>query len=166
WQARAGRAARGAHSSPRPGAPSAAAGGTGQTWSSRRRRQPAACRADCEQTEYATATFPRVRPKSASFRSPRYLRAGRRTARPDAAVTAPVAPLVSVITPVYNGGDYLRECIESVRSQTYTNWRYTIVNNCSTDDSLAIALHYAKLDPRIRVLSNGSFLDIIQNHNH
>jgi glycosyltransferase involved in cell wall biosynthesis len=81
-------------------------------------------------------------------------------------VTVPAAPLVSVVTPVYNGAEYLRECIESVRAQTYTNWRYTIVNNCSTDDTLALALHYAKLDGRIRVLSNPAFLAIIDNHNH
>jgi glycosyltransferase involved in cell wall biosynthesis len=80
-------------------------------------------------------------------------------------MTSP-APLVSVVTPVYNGGEYLRECVESVRAQTYTNWRYTIVNNCSTDDTLAIALHYAKLDGRIRVVSNPAFLAIIDNHNH
>jgi glycosyltransferase involved in cell wall biosynthesis len=41
-------------------------------------------------------------------------------------------PLVSVVTPVYNGEIYLRECIESVLNQTYTHWDYTIVNNCST----------------------------------
>ena len=78
----------------------------------------------------------------------------------------PSAPLVSVITPVYNGADYLRECIESVRAQTYTNWRYTIVNNCSTDDTLSIALHYAKQDARIRVRNNQTFLPLIDNHNH
>ena len=74
-------------------------------------------------------------------------------------------PLVSVVTPVYNGGRYLRECIESVIAQTYTNWRYTVVNNRSTDDSLQIAQHYARLDPRIRVHDNAEFLPIIDNHN-
>ena len=76
------------------------------------------------------------------------------------------APLVSVVTPVYNGGKYLRECIESVIAQSYTNWRYTIVNNRSTDDSLEIALHYASLDSRFRVHDNAEFLPIIDNHNH
>jgi glycosyltransferase involved in cell wall biosynthesis len=75
-------------------------------------------------------------------------------------------PLVSVLTPVYNGGEYLRACIESVMAQTYTNWRYTIVDNCSTDDTQQIAHHYAQLDGRIRVHTNRVFLPIIDNHNH
>ncbi len=78
--------------------------------------------------------------------------------------TAPL-PLVSVLTPVYNGAEYLAECIESVLAQTYPNWDYTIVNNCSTDESLAIARKYAARDPRIRVVTNDRFLRIIENHN-
>lgn len=74
-------------------------------------------------------------------------------------------PLVSVLTPVYNGADYLDECIESVLAQTYPHWQHTIVNNCSTDESLAIARRYARQDPRIRVVSNARFLSIIENHN-
>jgi glycosyltransferase involved in cell wall biosynthesis len=75
-------------------------------------------------------------------------------------------PLVSVVTPVYNGGKYLRECIESVFAQRYGNWRYTIVNNRSTDDTLQIAQSYAQRDPRVRVFDNAEFLPIIHNHNH
>lgn len=75
-------------------------------------------------------------------------------------------PLVSVVTPVYNGGKYLRECIESVLAQRYGNWRYTIVNNRSTDDTLQIAQSYAQRDPRVRVFDNAEFLPIIANHNH
>lgn len=74
-------------------------------------------------------------------------------------------PLVSVVTPVYNGGKYLRECIESVIAQSYANWRYTIVNNCSTDDTLEIARYYERSDPRIRVHDSAEFLPIIDNHN-
>ncbi len=76
------------------------------------------------------------------------------------------APLVSVVTPVYNGGKWLRECIESVIAQRYQNWRYTIVNNRSTDDTREIAEHYARLDGRLRVHNNLDFLPIIDNHNH
>ena len=74
-------------------------------------------------------------------------------------------PLVSVLTPVYNGAQYLRECIESVLAQTYTNWEYTILNNCSTDGTQAIAEEYAKQDKRVRVHRNDSLLGIIVNHN-
>jgi len=75
-------------------------------------------------------------------------------------------PLVSVITPVYNGEEFLAECIESVLAQTYQNWDYTVVNNRSTDGTLEIAQSYAARDPRIRVHDNREFLPIIQNHNH
>jgi len=74
-------------------------------------------------------------------------------------------PLVSVVTPVYNGASYLRECIESVLGQTYGNWDYTIVNNCSTDRTLDIALEYAAQNPRIRVHNNEAFVRVIENHN-
>jgi glycosyltransferase involved in cell wall biosynthesis len=77
----------------------------------------------------------------------------------------PEEPLVSVVTPVYNGEDFLTECIESVLRQTYGNYEYIIVNNCSTDRSLEIALNYAKKDGRIRVESNRQFLGVIANHN-
>jgi len=40
-------------------------------------------------------------------------------------------PLVSIITPVYNGAEFLRECIESVLAQTYANWDYTILNTAA-----------------------------------
>ena len=74
-------------------------------------------------------------------------------------------PLVYVMTPVYNGEDYLRQCIESVLTQTYSNWVYTIVNNRSTDRTLEIAQEYAASDSRIRIHNNRDFLPIIENHN-
>jgi glycosyltransferase involved in cell wall biosynthesis len=74
-------------------------------------------------------------------------------------------PLVTVLTPVYNGEDFLAECIESVLAQTYNNFEYIIVNNCSTDRSLEIALSYAKKDPRVRVHNNETFVGVIANHN-
>jgi glycosyltransferase involved in cell wall biosynthesis len=75
-------------------------------------------------------------------------------------------PLVSIVTPVYNNADDLAECIESVLAQTYQNWDYTIVNNCSTDGSAEIARRYAAKDSRIRVHDNRQFLRAIRNHNH
>lgn len=75
-------------------------------------------------------------------------------------------PLVSVVTPVYNGEKYLADCIESVLRQTYQNWQYVIVNNCSTDHTLEIAQHYAQQDARIRIHNNEEFLALMPNWNH
>ncbi len=74
-------------------------------------------------------------------------------------------PLVTILTPVYNGEKYLVECIESVLTQTFKNWEYIIVNNCSTDRSLMIAESYARRDHRIKVCTNRSFVGVIENHN-
>ena len=60
--------------------------------------------------------------------------------------------LVSVITPIYNSADYLAETIKSVKKQTYANWELILIDDCSTDDSLVIALSYSESDPRIKVL--------------
>ena len=75
-----------------------------------------------------------------------------------------VEPLVSVATPVYNGERYLAECIESVLAQTYQNWEYIIVNNCSTDRTREIAEGYRKKDERIRVHNNEQLVKMGPNH--
>lgn len=74
-------------------------------------------------------------------------------------------PLVSVLTPVYNGEKYLAECIESVLAQTYQNWEYCIVNNRSTDRTLEIARTYAEKDKRIRIHENTEFVGCDENGN-
>lgn len=76
-------------------------------------------------------------------------------------------PLVSIVTPMYNNAEYVEECIKSVRAQTYENWEYVIVNNCSIDGSGDIARRFAAVDPRIRVVDNSQFLNPAEvNHNH
>ncbi len=75
-------------------------------------------------------------------------------------------PLISVVTPVYNGARYLPQSIESVLGQTYQNWKYLIVDNCSSDDSLEIAKSYAQNEPRIHILSNTEHLGAIANWNY
>ena len=74
-------------------------------------------------------------------------------------------PLVTVLTPAYNGGKYMAECIESVLAQTYDNWEYFIVDNCSRDNTLHIAKTYAARDARIHVVSNQTFVGRQANHN-
>ena len=52
----------------------------------------------------------------------------------------------------YNAGRYLRETLDSVRGQTYEDWELVIVDDGSSDDTLAIAQEYAAGDGRIRVV--------------
>jgi glycosyltransferase involved in cell wall biosynthesis len=75
-------------------------------------------------------------------------------------------PFVSVVTPVYNGEAFISECIKSVLAQTYQNYEYLIVNNCSTDRTVEIINQYASLDSRIQVHHNDVFLTSLQNQNH
>jgi glycosyltransferase involved in cell wall biosynthesis len=74
-------------------------------------------------------------------------------------------PLVSIITPVYNGAAYLQECIQSVLAQTYENFEYLIVDNCSTDESFKIAKKAAATDCRISVIRSQKHVGVIQNWN-
>ena len=60
--------------------------------------------------------------------------------------------LVSIITTLYNSGDYISRTIESVLSQTYTSWEMLITDDCSTDNGPDIVESYAARDPRIRLI--------------
>ncbi len=64
-----------------------------------------------------------------------------------------VRDLVSVILPVYNGGDILAASIQSVLDQTYENFELIIINDGSKDRTLEIAREFEKSDSRIRVLT-------------
>ena len=65
-----------------------------------------------------------------------------------------MSELVSIILPVYNGEQYLRESIDSVIAQTYQNWELIIIDDCSSDASPSIAASYAERDSRIRYYRN------------
>ena len=58
--------------------------------------------------------------------------------------------------PMHNSSSFLREAIESVLAQTYPKWELLIVDDASTDDSLAIANAYAEQCDRIKVFSNAN----------
>ena len=60
--------------------------------------------------------------------------------------------LVSVIMPLYNCEKFIAEAIESVVSQTYTNWELIVVDDKSTDNSSYIAEGYSRKDSRIKVI--------------
>ena len=57
--------------------------------------------------------------------------------------------LVSIITPVYNGEKYVKETINSVLKQTYSNWEMIVVDDGSKDNSAQIVRKYANIDRRI-----------------
>src|ERR1700756_5379844 len=81
-----------------------------------------------------------------------------------ATATAASRPFVSVVTPFYNTALYLAQCIESVLAQTYAEFEYILVDNCSTDGSTEIAESYARHDPRIRLIRRSQLLSQIQNY--
>jgi glycosyltransferase involved in cell wall biosynthesis len=60
-------------------------------------------------------------------------------------------PLVSVLIPVYNGAKYVAQAIESVVWQTLMDWELILIDDGSTDDTLAILESYAGQDKRIRL---------------
>lgn len=64
-----------------------------------------------------------------------------------------IGELVSIIMPAYNADKYIKQSIESVITQTYTNWELIIVNDCSTDSTFEIASKYSVKDSRIKVIN-------------
>lgn len=46
-----------------------------------------------------------------------------------------IQPLISIIIPLYNCESYISQCIQSIKSQTYTRWEAIIINDGSTDNS-------------------------------
>lgn len=63
--------------------------------------------------------------------------------------------MVSIILPFKNTAQFLSECLDSIRGQSYQNWEILAVNDHSSDDSFEMANAYAKKDKRIRVFQNG-----------
>ncbi len=61
---------------------------------------------------------------------------------------------VSIITPTFNCGRFIVKTIESVISQTYTNWEMIIVDDCSSDATKEIITPYLDKDSRIRYFCN------------
>lgn len=61
-------------------------------------------------------------------------------------------PKVSVITPCYNSEQYVGQTIESVRSQTLTDWEHVVVDDGSTDGSADVVNAYLAREPRLRLV--------------
>ncbi len=68
-------------------------------------------------------------------------------------MTSVQAPQITLIVPVYNGGRFIGDLLDSVLAQTYPQWRCVCVNDGSKDDSAAIVERYAQRDARIALIN-------------
>lgn len=73
-------------------------------------------------------------------------------------------PRVSVIMPVYNSEKYLRQAIQSVLDQSFTDFELIIINDGSTDKSLEIVKSFT--DPRIVLFNTENKSTIVESRNH
>ena len=62
-------------------------------------------------------------------------------------------PLISVIVPVYNGQDYLEDCIDSIEKQTYENTEIIIINDGSTDDTASVCVRLREAYDNLHVIT-------------
>jgi glycosyltransferase involved in cell wall biosynthesis len=74
-------------------------------------------------------------------------------------------PEISVLMSVYNGERFLRQAIESVLTQSFSDFEFIIVNDASTDSTLEILKEYQAADQRIRLLSNTENLGLSKSLN-
>ncbi|MDD9952187.1 MAG: glycosyltransferase [Zetaproteobacteria bacterium] len=65
-------------------------------------------------------------------------------------------PQISIGIPLYNEPHYIGECLESLRSQTFTDFEVIIVNDAATDHSPQIAQTFCQQDPRFRIISHST----------
>ena len=65
-------------------------------------------------------------------------------------------PIISIIMPCYNASDYIKNSIASVYEQTFKNFELIVVNDGSTDDSLAILTNLAKTYNTLRVIDQSN----------
>jgi len=63
-------------------------------------------------------------------------------------------PPLSVLMTVFNGGRFLAESVESILAQSFSDFEFVIVDDASTDGSVAVLETYASRDPRLRLICN------------
>ena len=71
-------------------------------------------------------------------------------------------PTVTFVVPCYNLGHLLRECVESILAQTYTDFEVLIMDDCSPDDTPCVAQSFS--DPRVRHIRNDPNLGHLRNY--
>jgi glycosyltransferase involved in cell wall biosynthesis len=74
-----------------------------------------------------------------------------------------VLPKISIGMPVFNGGKFIREALDSLLSQSFTDFELIISDNASTDDTETICLGYATKDSRIKYVRQDKNLGAVAN---
>ncbi len=75
------------------------------------------------------------------------------------------SPLVTIILPAYNGAKWIDKAIQSALNQTFNDYEFIIINDCSTDKTEEVALRFAVKDNRIKYLKNTKNVGIQVNRN-
>ncbi|MBV8282049.1 MAG: glycosyltransferase family 2 protein, partial [Candidatus Eremiobacteraeota bacterium] len=74
-----------------------------------------------------------------------------------------MTPIVSFVVPCYNLAHLLRECVDSILSQTYADFEVLIMDDCSPDNTPEVAQSFR--DPRVKYIRNDSNLGALRNYN-
>lgn len=64
--------------------------------------------------------------------------------------------LISLIVPIYNAEKYIRNCVESILDQSFTDFELLLIDDGSSDDSLQIIQDFEQKDSRIKVFSHSN----------
>jgi glycosyltransferase involved in cell wall biosynthesis len=87
------------------------------------------------------------------------------SAQVSASDTTSVAPAISIIMPNRNYGYYIRDSLNSVLHQTFTDWECLIIDDASTDNSVEIIQEFVKKDKRFRLFQNSEYSGISATRN-
>lgn len=74
-------------------------------------------------------------------------------------------PEIAILMPVHDAGKFLRECLDSILAQSFTDFELIACDDASGDDSAAILAEYAARDGRVKVLRNEKNLGIARTRN-
>lgn len=72
-------------------------------------------------------------------------------------------PVVSVLMPAYNAEQYISEAVESILNQTYRDFEFIVVDDCSTDNTVKIVQSFK--DPRIKIIENKTNIGVAKSLN-
>mgnify|MGYP002621066409 CR=1 FL=1 len=79
--------------------------------------------------------------------------------------TSTLMPTTSICIPTYNGEQYIHECLDSVLTQSISDFEILVVDDCSSDSTFDIAQEYERKDPRVRTIRNQHNLGLVGNWN-